>query len=242
MDLLSTLRLRDPVSSLTHLGTAVFAVYTTMLFWRLAAGDRVKQWSLLAFGLSMVVLYTASGVYHAVPGSFYDPIVTWFRWIDVSAIFVLIAGTFTPIMAVLLTGRQRRVMLRAIWFLAVAGIAFKWLFPAVPHPITVCTFWIAGLPGFLPVAEYRRALDGRGMGWAFAGCVCYAAGGVCDVIDWPAPIPGLINAHEVTHLLDMAGTAAHVIFMLRFIVPYERPSNSARSRSRLVEREMAEVA
>ena len=55
-----------------------------------------------------------------------------------------------------------------------------------------------------------------------------------DVADWPAPIPGLINAHEVTHLLDMVGTACHVIFMVRFIVPYERESlASGGSRSRL---------
>jgi predicted membrane channel-forming protein YqfA (hemolysin III family) len=58
------------------------------------------------------------------------------------------------------------------------------------------------------------------MGWAFAGCVFFAVGGVCDVADWPTPIPGLINAHEITHVLDMAGTAAHVIFMMRYIIPY----------------------
>jgi hemolysin III len=226
MDWLSTLPLRDPVSSLTHLGTAVFALYATLLFIRLTAGDAVKRRSMLVYGLSMVVLYTASGVYHAVPGEFLDPTVCFYRRIDISAIFLLIAGSFTPVISVLLAGRRRRVMLTLMWSLAAAGIALKWLAPGIPHPVTVCTFAIAGLPGFLPFAYYWRALDGRGWGWTLAGCLCFAAGGICDVCDWPTPIPGLINSHEVTHLLDMGGSAFHVIFMVRYVVPYRRPAEA----------------
>jgi hemolysin III len=220
MDVTPMLRLREPVSSLTHLATAVFAIYVTLLFMRLTAGDARKRRAMMVYGLSMVILYTASGVYHAMPGHHDDPTVCVFRRIDVSAIFVLIAGSFTPIIAVLLAGRQRKNMLVLIWALAATGIALKWAFPRIPHPVTVCTFALAGLPGFLPLREYRRALDGQGFGWVFAGCVCFSVGGVCDVADWPTPIPGLINAHEITHLLDMAGTACHVIFMMRYILPY----------------------
>jgi hemolysin III len=221
MQMVSIFGLREPVSSLTHLATAVFAVYVTLLFTRLTAGEPDKRRSLLVFGLSMIALYTASGVYHAIPGNFYDPTVCFFRRVDVSAIFILIAGSYTPIIAALLSGRRRHAMLWLMWTLAGAGIAIKWAFPRIPHPITVCTFALAALPGLLPLSEYRKAVGWRGLAWAFAGCLCFAVGGVCDVADWPTPIPGLINAHEITHLLDMAGTAAHVIFVIRFIVPYE---------------------
>ncbi len=214
--------LRDPVSSLTHLGTAVLAVYVTLLFARLTRGDRVKRRSLLAFGLSMVVLYAASGLYHAVPGRRDDPAVCFFRQLDVSAIFLLIAGTFTPIIAVLLTGRRRRTMLATVWALAAAGVASRWLFSPITQPVTVVTFFAAGLPGFLPLRQYRRAVGPRGIAWGAAGCVCYIAGAVIDLADWPAPVPGLVNAHEVTHLLDMAGTTIHVLFMLRFVIPFDR--------------------
>jgi hemolysin III len=217
------LGLREPVSSLTHLATAIFAVYLTLLFVRLTACDPVKRRAILVYGLSMVALYTASGVYHAIPGSFSDPRVSFFRRVDVSAIFVLIAGSFTPIIAVLLTGRQRRVMLALIWSLATIGIALKWAYPSIPHPITVCTFVAAGLPGFLPFRHYSLALNGRGLGWVLAGCACFALGGIFDVANWPTPIPGLVNAHEITHVLDMAGTATHVIFMVGFIIPFEAP-------------------
>ena len=234
MDLLMMLHLREPVSSLTHLATAAFAVYVTLLLSRLTADERIKRRALIVFGLSMVVLYTASGVYHAIPGDFYDPTVCFFRRVDVSAIFVLIAGSFTPIIAVALAGRRRLGMLCLIWVLAAAGIAVKWAFPRIPHPITVCTFAAAGLPGFLPLPLYRRAVGRQGLAWIWAGCFCFALGGVCDVADWPTPIPGLINAHEITHLLDMAGTAIHVIFMIRFIVPFERPMPRRRRPIRVV--------
>jgi hemolysin III len=221
MDTMPMFGMREPVSSLTHLAMAAFTLYATLLFSRLTAADPIKRSAMRVFGFSMVILYTASGVYHAIPGNFYDPTVCFFRRVDVSAIFILIAGSFTPIMAVLLTGNRRRVMLTLIWSLAVGGIALKWAYPRIPHPVTVGTFAAAGLPGFLPFGDYRRALGGRGFGWVFFGCICFALGGVCDVAEWPAPIPGLINSHEVTHLLDMVGTAAHVIFMVRYIIPYQ---------------------
>jgi hemolysin III len=223
MDPLPLLHLREPVSSLTHLATAVFAVYVTLLFARLTRGEPAKRSALVVFGLSMVVLYTASGVYHAVPGHRSDPLVCEFRRLDLSAIFLLIAGSFTPIVAVLLTDPRRRIMLSVLWFLAAAGIASRFLMPWIPHPVTVCTFVAAGLPGFLPMRHYVRAVGPRAFGWGLGGAACYALGGVCDVFDWPSPIPGLINSHELTHLLDMAGTGCHVIFMLRFVVPFERP-------------------
>jgi hemolysin III len=222
METLPLLGLREPVSSITHLATAVFAVYVTLLFLRLAPGDAAKRRALLVYGLSMVVLYAASGVYHAIPGERNDPLVCYFRRIDVSAIFVLIAGSFTPIITVVLTGRSRRDMLVLIWGLAVIGIALKWLAPNIPHPITVCTFAAAGLPGFLPVRAYRSGVGGRGLVWAMFGCVCFALGGIFDVADWPTPVPGYVNAHELTHFLDMTGSAAHVLFMMMFIVPFER--------------------
>jgi hemolysin III len=221
MDVVPFLGLREPVSSLTHLATAMFAAYMTLLFVRLTAGDQIKQRSMIVYGLSMVVLYTASGVYHAVPGKFLDPTVTFFRRIDVSAIFVLIAGSFTPIISVLLSGSQRARMLIVMWALATIAIAVKWLVPGIPHPVTVCMFIAAGLPGFLPLGDYRRALASRGVAWILGGSACFLLGGVLDVLEWPAPVPGLINAHELTHLLDMAGTAAHVVFMVRFIIPFQ---------------------
>src|SRR5436305_13981444 len=94
--------LRDPVSSLTHLFTAVGGLYIAAILWRLSHGDRGKRLSLGCFTASIIVLYSASGIYHAIPLPKESPIVTLFRRFDHSAIYLLIAGTYTPVFTVLL--------------------------------------------------------------------------------------------------------------------------------------------
>src|SRR3954447_5044679 len=99
---------RDPVSSVTHLAMAVFAVYVTLLFRRLTQHDTAKRRSLTVFGVSMIVLYAASGTYHAVNLPTTTPVVDFLRRLDHSAIYGLIAGTFTPVLTVVLAGTWAR--------------------------------------------------------------------------------------------------------------------------------------
>ena len=102
---------RNPVSAGTHLLWCVLGMYITALLWKLSRGDRVRQLSTGAFGLSMVLLYGASCTYHAIPAS-YEWSVALFRKLDHSAIYVLIAGTGTPVFTVLLRGRVMRIVPR----------------------------------------------------------------------------------------------------------------------------------
>src|ERR1041385_1578251 len=106
--------LRAPVSSASHLFAAAWAVYATLILLRRAPPRRGLRWAVAVFGGSMVLLYLASGVYHGVPFSDAPRPATLhaLQTVDRSAIFVLIAGTNTPVMVSLLDGRWRR------WFLA----------------------------------------------------------------------------------------------------------------------------
>src|SRR5262245_22561410 len=107
------MELRDPVSSASHLLTAVWAVFATLILLRLTPKDRRRQLSVAIFGTSMVLLYLASGTFH---GLFYtDPAeFRFFQRLDQSAIFLLIAGTNTPCLVVLLGGRVGGWFLRAL--------------------------------------------------------------------------------------------------------------------------------
>lgn len=222
--------IRDPVSSLTHLFTAVIAVYVLLLLSRLTRREPRKRRSLFVFGLSMFVLYLASGVYHAIPGHYDDAHIAIYRRIDISAIFLLIAGSYTPMIAVFLPKRQREFMLALMWGLAAAGILTKWLLPAVPHPITIGQFISLGIVGFLPWRAYAHAVGYRGLLWAVCGALCYVVGAVIDLADAPNPVPGVINAHELTHFCDMAGTGVHIAFILRYIVPFQTAHAARRVR------------
>ena len=94
---------------ITERGTRSARICIRGPLWRLSRGDRLRQLSTGAFGLSMVILYGASGAYHAVPGK--EPLLPYLQKLDHSAIYVLIAGTYTPVFAVLLGGRLRVLLL-----------------------------------------------------------------------------------------------------------------------------------
>jgi hemolysin III len=211
---------RDPVSASSHLMTCVFAVYCTLILWRLASGDRAKRLSLACFGLSMTLLYAASGTYHALALPPDSPARLFFRRLDHSAIYGLIAGTYTPVVVVLLRGRVRTSMLALIWTLAAVGVALKWLLPLAPSPLTVGLYLAMGWVGLLPVRALVRAAGAKAMAWGAFGGVLYTAGALCELFRWPVVVPGVVGPHEMMHFFDVGGTAVHYSFMMWFVLPY----------------------
>jgi hemolysin III len=212
---------RNPVSAGTHLMWCVLGVYVTALLWRLSRGDRLRRLSTGAFGLSMVLLYGARGAYHAVPRE--TPLLLqYLQRLDHSAIYVLIAGTYTPVFAVLLSGRLRVILLSLVWGVAGAGIAAKWLLPFPPYPLTVSLYIGMGWIGVISIGQLIRAIGVQGMFWGFLGGLLYTFGGVCDAARWPILLPGVIGYHEVLHLADMGATLIHIFFVIRYILPFQR--------------------
>lgn len=219
---------RTPVSAGTHLLWCVLGIYVTGILWRLTRGDRVRQLSFACFGLSMTLLYGASGLYHAFPDI--PPYLNYFRLIDHSAIYVLIAGTYTPVCAVLLRGRLRVSLLVMIWGMAIVGVACKWIYglPEPNQPNQPDHYWITaglyvamGWTGMFPVVQLIQAVGYRGMAWSLLGGILYTAGAVFDVIKWPIIWPHVIGHHEVLHLCDMAATAVHIYFLGCYVLPYQ---------------------
>jgi hemolysin III len=216
------LPLRDPVAALTHLLGFVAAVYFTALFWRLARADRGRRLSVLCFGLSMCLLYGASSAYHAVLRP--QALIDFFRRLDHSAIYVLIAGTYTPIYAVLLRGGTRARMLALMWGLAAAGILCKWLLPIGAYELSVALYVGMGWAGLLSVVALVRAAGLKAIALGTLGGVFYTIGAVCDALRWPVLYPGYVRPHEVLHIFDLFGTFVHVIFMVRYVLPFGRPA------------------
>ncbi|MFL5327814.1 MAG: hemolysin III family protein [Gemmataceae bacterium] len=212
---------RDPVSSLTHLGTSVFAIFVTLILWRLAGGDRTKRLSLLVFGLSAVVLYAASGTYHGIALPRSSTTVDMFRRLDHTAIYLLIAGTYTPIFAVLLRGRRRVILLSLVWLLATVGMISKWVMSIAVDRWTVSLYLALGWLSVLAARDLIRAVGWRGFSWTALGGLSYTLGAACELTRWPVIVPGVVGWHEVCHIFDMVGTALHVVFMIRCVVPYQ---------------------
>lgn len=213
--------LRDPVSSATHLLAAAWAAYATLVLVRLAPRRRGRRASAAVFGMSMVLLYAASGIYHAAPA---DPGAwNYLQALDRSAIFVLIAGTNTPVIAALLRGFWRWWCLGVMWGLAAVGVAALWLLPMAPYWATVSLYVSMGWLGGIPVVAYYRAVGWRAMNWVLAGGLLYTAGAACDLFGWPvlSTAPVRVGPHEVFHVAVVAASGAFFVFVARHVIGHE---------------------
>jgi channel protein (hemolysin III family) len=205
----------EPLSALTHLaGAAVFAQLGVSLI-RQGRGELLRTMSLVVFAFSGVLMLASSGTYHLWPpdGAFRDVL----RRLDHAAIFVLIAGSFTPVHAILFRGLWRWGVLAGIWTVAFAGLTLKTVyFTAIPEGFGLALYLGFGWLGLVSwIALVRR------FGFRFArpvlwGALAYTLGALTDYLRWPVPIPGLVGAHELFHLAVLAGLAFHWMFIRSF--------------------------
>jgi hemolysin III len=213
--------LRDPVSSASHFLMAGFAVVAALFLVRLANRDRWQRLCVLVFGLCMVVLYTASGLYHAL--RLPPEELRVYQRLDMSAIYLMIAGSCTPIAALLLRGPFRAVLLIGVWLFAVIGIAALWALPKPDHGVLVATYVGMGWLGMSGVRHYWKATGWGGLTWIAAGAAFYTGGAVVELANWPVLWPGVIRSHELLHFFDMAGTVCHLVFIVKYVLPYRPP-------------------
>ena len=171
------------------------------------------------FALSMVLLYAASTTYHTVDST--DKVNRRLRKLDHMMIFVLIAGSYTPICLITLRGPQGTALCIAVWAVALAGIAIKALWITCPKWFSSVLYIAMGWLCVFAVVPIVRALSPAGFGWLLAGGIIYTAGGVIYALKLP-----LFNArhkafgtHEIFHLFVMAGSACHFVLMYFFVMP-----------------------
>ena len=210
--------LRDPVSSGTHAFACLWSIFAALILIRLCRGDRRKQVAVAVFGASLVFLYAASALYHAVQVP--PEKLVYFLNLDHSAIYLLIAGTHTPVFAVLLGRPLRRHLLAVMWGMAAGGVACAWLLPQPPYWLTVGLFIGMGWTGLSAIVPLLRAVRVRDFLWVFYGGLAYTMGAVLDVLNWPVLFPHFVGPHELFHVLVMAGTFCHFVFMVRAVVTY----------------------
>ena len=212
-------KLREPINGLTHLvGGLLAALGLMVLLARALSAGRADQFVAFGiFGLSLVALYTASALYHPLPLS---PIgVARLRRVDHMMIFVLIAGTYTPICLLALDNGWREGLLALIWGLALCGILLKLLWMDAPRWLSVMLYLGMGWIAVLAASAIFQAVPAMGIAWILAGGLVYSAGALIYGLKRPNLIPGVLGFHELWHLFVVAGSACHFWVMLRYIAP-----------------------
>ncbi len=206
----------DTVSSASHLLTAVWAAFATLVLLRLTRGHGVGRWAIGFYGLSMVLLFTASGLFHGLHYESRDERLL-FQRIDKSAVFLLIAGTYLPVAVYLLSGRWRRWMFAALTGMTVFGVGSLWLAPDLPHEDLVAVYVVMGLSGLLPIRQYAAVAGWANFKWVVRIVVPYLGGAAIEVLQQPVVLPGWLGPHELMHFATSAGTLAYFAFLVRFL-------------------------
>jgi hemolysin III len=209
--------MQNPVRGFLHGGAALASAVGAGALWARGAGGGSGRLALLTFGVSLVALYTTSSLYHSVPWP-----MAWKRRmqrLDHSMIYVLIAGTSTPMAVIALDGWLRWAAFGASWGIAALGIAQKAFWPGLPDRFSIAAQaaqgWLA-LPLFVPLAD---RLPAPALALALGGGVLYSVGMVLLVTERPRLWPRVFSHHELFHVLVVAGSAAHYAMTLRYLAP-----------------------
>lgn len=212
--------LREPVSAWTHFTGLVMAMLGTFILWRRSRGDRTgKRLSLLVFGLCLTSCYAASTLYH---GLHLPPDrLAMFDRLDRIGIFLLIAGSYTPLAWCLLRGMWRRATLVSVWLVAAVASTLLALGLPLPTPLGTGLYLAMGWGSIACYAELARVVSHRDLRLLVAGGLLYSVGAVFNLLRWPVLRPGLFGAHELFHVFVLAGSLAHFSLILRVVVPFE---------------------
>jgi hemolysin III len=208
------------MSALTHFAGAIGAALGTILLVWLTWQETTKMISLAIYGTSMVALYTASTIFHGI--KLPEGRRMWLNRLDHVAIFVVIAGTYTPIIFNLFPDDFRWISLATIWFVALGGMAYKLLSPRIHGFINASIYPLLAWAGVVPViflSQIKPIIPAGGVALLLIGGLIYMAGFVIYYWRRPDPWPNVFGHHEIWHLFVIGGSFFHYLFMLAYIVP-----------------------
>ena len=212
--------IREPGSAITH--------YIGMLLSLIAAAPLLVKAeisgipsALTAMGifiLTMILLYAASTVYHTLDVK--SGVLKVFRKLDHMMIFVLIAGTYTPICLLVLKGRVGMIMLALVWGIAFVGMVLKAFWVTCPKWFSSIIYIAMGWICLLVFPTLLRDLKTPAFLWLLAGGILYTVGGVVYALRLQAfnCVHKYFGSHEIFHLFVMAGSFCHFVVMYWYLV------------------------
>lgn len=194
----------------THLAGALLALAGAVVLVVLGAmkQDAWKIVSFAIYGASLVILYSASTLYHSTRGR----LKAFFRKVDHTAIYLLIAGSYTPFTLVTLRGPWGWSLFGVIWGLAALGIAQEFWLGKRTRVLSLIIYMLMGWIALVAVMPLVETLSPAGFAWLAAGGLAYTAGIVFYVYD-----EKFTHWHGIWHLFVVAGSALHYIAILLYV-------------------------
>ncbi len=209
---------KDPISALTHfIGLIACIPCTFVLLFEASHFDTVMPViGFAVFGLSLILLYSASTVYHSLFVS--EEKTLLLRRVDHIMIFVLIAGTYTPICLIPLAGPWGWAMLILIWLLALGGALMKIFWMEAPRWLSTALYILMGWLAIIVFVPLQKAVSWEGIALLLAGGMSYTIGAVIYALKRPNLPIAVFGFHEIFHIFVMIGSACHIIFMFLLVL------------------------
>lgn len=213
------LKLKDPGSAITH-GIAMLLALVGALPLLLKAARNSDMLHIIALGvfiLTMILLYAASTIYHSVDST--EKVNRRLRKMDHMMIFIMIAGSYTPVCLIALHNKLGYILCSLVWIIAILGIILKGIWITCPKWVSSVLYigmgWLCVL-AFIPIFN---SLPKAGFGWLLAGGIIYTIGGVIYGLKLPIFDSKHKNfgSHEIFHIFVMLGSICHFIVMYFFI-------------------------
>ncbi len=208
---------REPVNGLTHLFAAFLSVIGTLILLFIGHHDAALTIALVVYGVSLVLMFSSSALYHlkkATPEGLKK-----LRKLDHTSIYLLIAGTYTPICIYFFDGFWKWGMLSIIWAIAVAGISFKLVYLNALRWLSTAIYLMMSWLALAGIGEILRTMSSGALFWFFAGGFFYTFGAVIYAIKKPNFFNGKFGFHEIWHVFVILGAFSHYMVVAAFIAP-----------------------
>ncbi len=207
--------MQNPVRGFLHGCAAVVSVFGAGSLWRAGAGDPGMRAALAVFAASLVGLYTVSSLYHSFPWQ--DEWKRRMQRVDHSMIYVLVAGTYTPIALCVLDGWLLAAALAATWGITIVGVAQKIFWPHVGHWVSISMQVLQGWLALPFLGIVARTLPAPALWLVVLGGVSYMVGMIFFVTRRPQLWPHVFSYHEVFHVCVVVGSALHYAAIVGYV-------------------------
>lgn len=203
----------EKLNSITHLIGAMLALvgFGVLLTISIQQQQALLTLSFVVFGLTLILMYTMSSLYHSLPPSSWKDL---FQKLDHVAIYLLIAGTYTPYMLVSLRDNNGLTMLLVIWLLAAMGILLDIFVAKRIEWLQVIIYLVMGWICTLSYSELQAAINHGGVLWLTLGGVAYTVGVVFYVLD---NVQKLAHAHGIWHMFVLFGSICHFLSIAIYV-------------------------
>jgi len=222
---------KGTISAQLHFLGFIFAIIgmTVLLHFSSLHPDARHYWACLIYGVTSVMVFGASAAYHFLSDGFIlsQSLYRWLKYIDHFAIYLFIAGTYTPFVMNAVAPPWRNIILFVVWFTAIVGILYTYFKKSLPRwaqhrMIYTGIFLVMGWSLVFRIGEVFQTVDRTGAFLLIAGGLSYTIGAVIYALKKPRLLVGIFGFHELWHIMVVAGFAFHYFLILRFYLPLPR--------------------